>query len=168
MREIAFWCLLRLRCGFARASSRRLRFRCRATGGGLRGRGWFRRRWLLGGQRLARFRNARSNRVLPPKSCAATTLREPTGCLGMVINGRGPAMSAGPINSARSRRARSAEDESPVIVAAIAVLAVVVLSCGGMLAPVLWDAFVGGADNARFQPVRPHPRAPFEPLIPHL
>jgi hypothetical protein len=99
-------------------------------------------------------------------------------------------MSAGPINSARSRRSRSAEDESPVIVAAIAVLAVVVLSCGGMLAPVLWDAFVGGAglrlseqacspgtaaadtarcpDNARFQPVRPHPSAPFEPLIRHL
>jgi hypothetical protein len=37
-------------------------------------------------------------------------------------------MSAGQINSARGRQARSAEDESPVIVAAIAVLAVVVLS----------------------------------------
>src|ERR1019366_7715084 len=101
----------------------------------------------------------------------------------MVINGRGPAMSAGQINGARSRRARSAEDESPVIVAAIAVQEVVVLSCAGMLAPVLWDAFVGGSglrlieqacspgsaavdsarcpDNTRFQPVRPHPRAQF-------
>jgi hypothetical protein len=108
----------------------------------------------------------------------------------MVVNDRGSAMSAGQINSARGRRARSAEDESPVIVAAIAVLAVVVLSCVGMLAPVLWDGFVGGSglrlseqacspgtaaadtarcpDNTRFQPVRPRPRAQFEPLIPHL
>ena len=99
-------------------------------------------------------------------------------------------MSTSQINSARGRRARSAEDESPVIVAAIAVLAVVVLSCVGMLAPVLWDAFVGGSglrsseqacsqgsvpagtarclDKARFQPVRPHPSAQFDPLIPHL
>ncbi len=99
-------------------------------------------------------------------------------------------MSGGQINSARGRRARSAEDESPLIVAAIAVLAVVVLSCAGMLAPFLWNAFVGGsglrsseqacsqgtaaagtarcADNARFQPVRPRPRAQFDPLIPHL
>ena len=99
-------------------------------------------------------------------------------------------MSTSQINSARGRRARSVEDESPVIVAAIAVLAVVVLSCAGMLAPVLWDAFVGGSglrlseqacvqgavaagaakclDNARFQPVLPHPRAQFDPLIPHL
>jgi hypothetical protein len=108
----------------------------------------------------------------------------------MVINGRDLAMSTSQINSARGCRARSAEDESPVIVAAIAVLAVVVLSCAGMLAPVLWDSFVGGSglrlseqgcgqgtvaagtgrclDNARFQPVRPHPRAQFDPLIPHL
>ena len=99
-------------------------------------------------------------------------------------------MSTSQINSARGRRARSAEDESPVIVATIAVLAVVVLSCAGMLAPVLWDAFVGGAglrlseqacspgtaaagtarcpDNDRFQPVRSHPRAQFDPLIRHL
>jgi len=99
-------------------------------------------------------------------------------------------MSSAQIHSARGRRTRSAEDESPVVVAAIAVLAVVVLSCAGMLAPFLWDAFVGGsgprsreqacsqgtlaagtarcADNARFQPVRPHPRAQFDPLIPHL
>jgi hypothetical protein len=99
-------------------------------------------------------------------------------------------MSTSQIKRARGRRARSAEDESPVIVAVIAVLAVVVLSCAGMLAPVLWDAFVGGSglrssehacgqgiiatgsarclDNARFQPIRPHPRAQFDPLIPHL
>ena len=99
-------------------------------------------------------------------------------------------MSASQINSARGRRARSAEDESPVIVAVIAILAVVVLNCVGMLAPVLWDAFVGGSglrsseqacsqgtvpagttrclDNARFQPVRPHPSTQFDPLIPHL
>jgi hypothetical protein len=108
----------------------------------------------------------------------------------MVINGRGFAMSTSQIKSTRGRRARSMEDESPVIVAAIAVLAVVVLSCAGMLAPVLWDAFVGSSglrsseqacsqgavaagtatclDNPRFQPVRPHPRAQFDPLIPHL
>ena len=99
-------------------------------------------------------------------------------------------MSASRAKGMRSRRARSAEDESPVIVALIAILAVIVFSCLGMMAPVLWDALVGGAgprwseqscsqgtaaadaakcrDNARFQAFRPRPKTQFEPLIPHL
>jgi hypothetical protein len=48
-------------------------------------------------------------------------------------------------NNTRSRRPRSVEDESPVIVGSIAILAVIVFSCVGMMAPVLWDAFTGGA-----------------------
>jgi hypothetical protein len=52
-------------------------------------------------------------------------------------------------NSTRSRCPRSAEDESPVIVGSIAILAVIVFSCLGMMAPVLWDAFTGGASLGR-------------------
>jgi hypothetical protein len=48
-------------------------------------------------------------------------------------------------NNTRRRRPRSVEDESPVIVGSIAILAVIVFSCVGMMAPVLWDAFTGGA-----------------------
>jgi hypothetical protein len=99
-------------------------------------------------------------------------------------------MSAGQIKSARSRRARSVEDGSPVIAASIAILAVIVFSCMGMIAPVLWDAFVaspgprwseqvcsqgtGAADaarcpnNAGFQTFRPRPKTQPGPLIPHL
>jgi hypothetical protein len=99
-------------------------------------------------------------------------------------------MSASQTISMRRRRARSSEDESPFIVASIAILAVVVFSCMGMIAPVLWDAFVGGPaphwsqqscsqgigagdaarclDNARFQTLRPRTKAQFDPLIPHL
>jgi hypothetical protein len=47
--------------------------------------------------------------------------------------------------SPRSRGRRSAEDESPVIVSSIAIMAVIVFSCVGMIAPVSWDAFTGGA-----------------------
>lgn len=86
----------------------------------------------------------------------------------------------------RYRRARSAEDESPTIVALIAVLAVIVFSCMGMMAPILWDALATGPgsgmsehscsqgteaadavkclDNTRLQALRPRP----DPLIPHL
>ena len=72
-------------------------------------------------------------------------------------------MSSSQINSARGRRARSAEDESPVIVAAIAVLAVVVLSCVGMLAPVLWTrswAARGCARVSKLAAEEPSPQAP--------
>jgi hypothetical protein len=124
------------------------------------------------------------------KPCAATTLREWIG--GTVINPfrRRLAMFSNRTNRARGRRARSAEDESPVIVGSIAILAVIVLSCVGMMAPVLWDAFAGGpgphwserscsqesgaavATNcpecARLQVFPPRPKPQIDPLIPHL
>ena len=84
----------------------------------------------------------------------------------------------------RRHRARSAEDELPVIVALIAILAVIVFSCLGMMAPVLWGAFVSGSgqrlseqscsqetrcpDDARFQAFPAPPKAQFDPLMPHL
>jgi hypothetical protein len=93
-------------------------------------------------------------------------------------------------NSTRSRRPRSAEDESPVIVGPIAILAIIVFSCVGMMAPVLWDAFTGGAgphwgaqscrqgtgaanaatcpERAPLQAFQPRPKAQIDPLIPHL
>jgi hypothetical protein len=99
-------------------------------------------------------------------------------------------MSASQARNVRRRRARSVEDESPVIVGLIAILAVIVLSGMGMMAPVLWDAFVGSSEprlseqscsqetavadaakcpgNARFQAFRPLPKEQFDPLIPHL
>ena len=99
-------------------------------------------------------------------------------------------MSVSRTKSARSLRARSAEDESPIIVTSIAILGVIVFSCMGLIAPVLWSAFVdsprprwseqgcsqgtGAADAAkcldstRFQAFRPRPKAQFDPLIPHL
>jgi len=99
-------------------------------------------------------------------------------------------MSAGQINSTRRRRARSVEDESPVIVASIAILVVIVFSCMGMIAPALWDAFVDGSgprrseqscgqaigaadaakclESARFQAFRPRPKSQGDLLIPHL
>jgi|ERR1700686_619445 hypothetical protein len=98
-------------------------------------------------------------------------------------------MSASQTDGLR-RRPRSAEDESPAIVSSIAILAVIVFSCLGMIAPVLWDGFVerpaprwseqgcsqavgaGDAakcpDSARLQAFRPRPKAQFDPLIPHL
>jgi hypothetical protein len=80
------------------------------------------------------------------KPCAATILPEPPGSVGMAINHSVevlPCLSAEP--TARSaRRPRSAEDESPLVVGSIAILAVIVFSCVGMLAPILWDAFTGG------------------------
>jgi hypothetical protein len=99
-------------------------------------------------------------------------------------------MSVSRTKGTRRGRARSAEDESPVVVAAIAILAVIVFSCVGMIAPVLWGALVdspgprwseqscspettaAGAtkcpDSARLQAFRPRPKAQFDPLIPHL
>jgi hypothetical protein len=99
-------------------------------------------------------------------------------------------MLASRTNSTHNRRARSAEDESPVIVASIAILAAIVLSCAGMMAPLLWDAFVGGTEphgsapgcsqrtgpigaticpnDARLQGFQPRPNAKIDPLIPHL
>ena len=88
------------------------------------------------------------------------------------------------------RRAMSAEDESPVIVGSITILAVIVLSCPGMMAPVLWDAFMGGTgphwgaqtcshgtvaadaatcpERAALQAFQPQPKAQIDPLISHL
>jgi hypothetical protein len=99
-------------------------------------------------------------------------------------------MSASHAAARRSRRARSAEDESPVIVTSVAILGVVVLSCMALIAPVVWSALVDspaprwseqscsqgtgavGAErcpnNARFQAFRPLPRVQLAPLIPHL
>jgi hypothetical protein len=99
-------------------------------------------------------------------------------------------MLASRANSTRNRRARSAEDESPVIVGSIAILAVIVLSCMGMMGPVLWDAFAGGAGphwgaqscsqgtgaadaatcpvRAPLQAFQPRPKVQIGPLIPHL
>jgi hypothetical protein len=97
-------------------------------------------------------------------------------------------VSSSQAKSMRYRRARSAEDESPAIVALIAVLAVIVFSCIGMMAPVLWDAFVSGPslsehncsqgtdaadaakclDNTRLQAFGPLPKPQPDPLIPHL
>jgi hypothetical protein len=99
-------------------------------------------------------------------------------------------MSASHAAPPRSRRARSAEDESPVIVTSIAILGVVMLSFTVLIAPVVWSALVdspaprwseqscsqgtGAADaarcpgNARFQAFRPPPRVQLAPLIPHL
>jgi hypothetical protein len=102
---------------------------------------------------------------------------------------RGFAMSASQAKRGRGR-ARSVEDESPVIVGSIAILAVIVFSCMGMIAPVLWEAFLaspgprwseqscnqageaaGAAkcpDDVRSQAFRPQPNSQFDPLIPHL
>jgi hypothetical protein len=99
-------------------------------------------------------------------------------------------MLASRTNSTRSRRARSVEDESPIIVGSIAILAVIVLSCVGMMAPVLWDAFTGGAgphwgarscsqgtgaadaatcpERAPLQAFQPRSKAQIDPLIHHL
>jgi hypothetical protein len=99
-------------------------------------------------------------------------------------------MSAHQTTSARSRRARSAEDESPLIVTSIAILGVIVLTCVGLMAPVVWSAFVespgqrwsgqgcgqeavtaGAAicsDKTHLQALRPRPSVGPEPLIPHL
>jgi hypothetical protein len=99
-------------------------------------------------------------------------------------------MLASRTNSTQSLRARSVEDESPIIVGSIAILAVIVLSCVGMTAPVLWDAFTGGvgphwgaqscrqgtgaADAARcperapLQAFQPQPKAQINPPISHL
>ena len=93
-------------------------------------------------------------------------------------------------NSTRSRRPRSAEDESPLVVGSIAISAVIVFSCMGMMAPVLWDAFTGGAgphwgarscrqetgasdaaqcpERAPFQAFQPQQKAQINPPIPHL
>jgi len=93
-------------------------------------------------------------------------------------------------SSTRNRRARAVEDESPVIVASIAILAVIVLGCAGMMAPVVWDAFMGGTEphwslpscshrigpsgattclnGAHLQAFQPRPQAQIDPLIPHL
>jgi hypothetical protein len=116
-------------------------------------------------------------------------LPEPIGFFGNVIHPyhRGLAMSAAQTTSARSRRARSAEDESPLIVTLIAILGIVVLACVGLMAPVVWSAFVDRpgqrwngqecsqeaataicSDRNRLQAFRPHPSAGPEPLIPHL
>jgi hypothetical protein len=97
-------------------------------------------------------------------------------------------MFAGQATSARSHRPRSAEDESPLIVTSIAILGVVVLTCVGLMAPVVWSAFVDSpgqrrsgqgcsreaagaaicSDTTRLQTFRPGPNAGPEPLIPHL
>ena len=99
-------------------------------------------------------------------------------------------MYAGQTSSARSRRTRSAEDESPLIVTSIAILGVVVLTCVGLMAPVVWSAFVDSprqrwigqgcsqeaaaagaaicSDRTRLQAFRPRPDVGPEPLIPHL
>ena len=93
-------------------------------------------------------------------------------------------------NCTRSRRARSVEDESPIIVGSIAILAVIVLSCVGMMAPVLWGALTGGAgphrgarscsqgtgaadaatcpERAPLQAFQPRSKAQIDPPIPHL
>ena len=57
-------------------------------------------------------------------------------------------MSARQTTSAHSRRPRSAEDESPLVVTSIAILGVVVLTCVGLMAPVVWSAFVDSPGNA--------------------
>jgi hypothetical protein len=99
-------------------------------------------------------------------------------------------MSATQTSSARSRRPRSAEDESPLVVTSIAILGVVVLTCVGSMTPIVWSAFVespgqrwsgqgcsreaaaaGAAicsDRTRLQAFRPRPSVGPEPLIPHL
>jgi hypothetical protein len=99
-------------------------------------------------------------------------------------------MLANRSNSTRSRRARSVEDEPPMIVGSIAILAVIVLSCVGMMAPVLWGALTGGAgphwgarscsqgtgaadaatcpERAPLQAFQPRSKAQTDPLIPHL
>ena len=99
-------------------------------------------------------------------------------------------MLASRSNSTRSRCDRSVEDESPIIVGSIAILAVIVLSCVGITAPVLWNAFTGGAgphwgaqscrqgtgpadaaqcpERAPLQAFQPHPKAQINPAIPHL
>jgi hypothetical protein len=96
-------------------------------------------------------------------------------------------MSASHVASPRRRRARSAEDESPLIVTSVAIPGVVVLSCMGLMAPVVWSALVDSPaprwseqscsqgtgparcpNNARFQAFRPPSRVQLAPLIPHL
>jgi hypothetical protein len=99
-------------------------------------------------------------------------------------------MLASRANSTRSHRTTSVEGESPVIVGPIAILAIIVFSCVGMMAPVLWDAFAGGggphwsvpscsqrmglagaatcSDRARLQAFQPRAKTQLDPLIPHL
>jgi hypothetical protein len=99
-------------------------------------------------------------------------------------------MLASRTNRTRSRRTRSAEDESPVIVSSIAILAVIVLSCMGMMAPIVWDALANGPEpgrseqrcsqeigaagatncqnSARLQVSPLRPKAQMDPPIPHL
>jgi hypothetical protein len=89
-----------------------------------------------------------------------------------------------------TRRPRSAEDESPLIVTLIAILGVVVFTCVGLMAPVAWSAFVFSpgqrwsgqgcsqetaaagvatcSDRTRLQGLRPPQSVGPEPLIPHL
>jgi hypothetical protein len=108
----------------------------------------------------------------PSKRCAATTSRESIG--GMVINPlrRRLAMFASRPNRARSRRARSAEEESPVIVGSIAIPAAIVFNCMGMIAPILWDAFsdgagCAGARRAAAKEVAPRARRPARTVRPY-
>ena len=99
-------------------------------------------------------------------------------------------MLASRTNSTRSRRGRSVEDESPIIVGSIAILAFTLVRGVGMTAPILWDAFTGGAgphwgarscsqgtgaadaatcpERAPLQAFQPRSRAQIDPLIPHL
>lgn len=97
-------------------------------------------------------------------------------------------MSARQTTSAHSRRPRSAEDKSPLIVTSIAILGVVVLTCVGLMAPVVWSAFVDSpgqrwsgqgcsqeaaaaaicSDKTRLQGFRPRPIGGPETPIPHL
>jgi hypothetical protein len=67
-------------------------------------------------------------------------LPESTGSLGMAINHSVEVLQCLPAEPA----ARAAA-ESPVIVGSIAILAVIVSSCLGMIATVLWDTFTSGA-----------------------
>jgi hypothetical protein len=99
-------------------------------------------------------------------------------------------MLASRTSSPPNRWARSAEDKSRVIVGSIAILVVMVLSCRGMMAPVLRDAFMSGAgphwgaqtcshgtvaadaatcpERAALQAFQPQPKAQIDPLISHL
>jgi hypothetical protein len=98
-------------------------------------------------------------------------------------------MSASHSTNARSRRARSSEDESPLIVTFVAILGIVVLGCAALIAPALWSALEGPqprwseqscnqesgaadaarcADIARLQAFRPRPKLQHELLIPRL
>jgi hypothetical protein len=98
-------------------------------------------------------------------------------------------MSASHTTNARSRRTRSSEDESPLIVTFVAILGIAVLGCAALIAPAVWSALEGprprwseqscnqetgavGAANcpdiARFQAFRQQPKLQHQLLIPHL